>query len=142
MATNAMCSNMSYAVIGKGFRMACLTLSTHFLQSFFESGVLLSPNSGQIQGCGGTSKLKWQRIRWRASLQRSRADSFLYLSFRLFVGNFCNGGRCAAKMHIIPCNPWHSLAHFNESCFDKNPYMTIVMPGLPFSFILKIPARQ
>ena len=32
-----------------------------------------------------------------------------------------------------------SLVHFIESHFDKNPFMTTTMPGLLFSFVLKMP---
>ena len=35
MATDVVRLNMASAVIDQGFRMACLTLLTHFLQSFF-----------------------------------------------------------------------------------------------------------
>ena len=83
------------------------------------------------------------------SLQRSKANSFLHISFGLILGDFCKrggggggggGGRCAAKMHITPYNPWPSLAHFIESRFDKKkPFMTTIMAGLIFSFALKMP---
>ena len=35
MATDVACSNTTSVTTSKGFRMACLTLPTHFLQSFF-----------------------------------------------------------------------------------------------------------
>ena len=35
MATDVVCSNMESTVTDQGFRIACLNLPTHFLQSFF-----------------------------------------------------------------------------------------------------------
>ena len=32
----------------------------------------------------------------------------------VILGDFCKGRYFATRMHIIPCNPWPSLAHFNE----------------------------
>ena len=37
MATNAARSNTTFVVTNQGFRMACLTLPTHFLKSFFSN---------------------------------------------------------------------------------------------------------
>ena len=42
-----------------------------------------------------------RRIRWRASLQRSRANSFPYINFGLFLGDFCKGCRFATRMTLF-----------------------------------------
>ena len=53
------------------------------------------------------------------------------------MGGGGGGAFVLPKMHITPCNPWRSLAHFIESRFDKNPVMTTML-GLLFSFVLKM----
>ena len=48
-------SNMASAVTRQGFRMACLTLLTPFLQSFLQIWGSSCLNNCQSQGYGGTS---------------------------------------------------------------------------------------
>ena len=114
MATDAVRLNITSTVTGQGFRMACLTLSTHFLQSFFcKSRVPLGPTAVKAKVMEvhlvEAAKGPGEGCRCRGA---GLTNSLILVL--VILRDFFKGRYFATSMRINPCNPWRFSAHFNE----------------------------